>query len=239
MSLLDAIGPTWPALHERRDGAFVLREGAGGGKRVSAASLVGELSTEAQLDAAEAAMRAMGQAPMFSLARAETEFDAILDARGYAMVDPTRIYHQPTANLTGTPVPRVTAFAIWEPLAIMEDIWAAGGIGPARLAVMHRAAGPKTGILGRITDKPAGAAFVGTHAGVAMVHALEVAEAHRRKGLARWMMIAAAHWAQAQGCETLALLVTEANAPANALYRAMGFEAQPGYHYRVLQEDLS
>jgi hypothetical protein len=40
MSLFDVIDATWPAAQMLRDGAFVLRNGQGGGKRVSAASLV-------------------------------------------------------------------------------------------------------------------------------------------------------------------------------------------------------
>ncbi|WP_425040722.1 GNAT family N-acetyltransferase [Primorskyibacter sp. S187A] len=238
MTLLDAIEPTWPARRRFSDGPFVLRDGAGGGKRVSAASLTDtRLPTDAELAKAEAKMREMGQTPMFSLAPDQQEFDAALAARGYQVVDPTRVYHLPVEGFAGQQVPRVTAFAVWEPLAIMEDIWAEGGIGPARVAIMHRAKGAKTGILGRRDDTPAGAAFVALHGDVAMLHALEVRARFRRRGLGRWMVVAAAQWAATQGARTLCLLVTDANAPANALYQAMGFLAQPGYHYRVLQED--
>ncbi|MCH2165790.1 MAG: GNAT family N-acetyltransferase [Marinovum sp.] len=236
MPLFDAIEPTWPALTTWEHGPFVLRDGAGGGKRVSAASLVTETATDTEIKDAAEAMHDLGHAPMFSLRPDQIAFDAQLAALGYAAVDPTWCYAQQVAFLTNTPLPRVTAFAIWEPLAIMEDIWAKGGIGPARLAVMHRVKGPKTGILGRCDDKPAGTAFVAIHDDIAMIHALEVDPRFRRRGAGRWIMIAAGHWAAQHGATRLGLLVTEANEPANALYRSMGFVAEPGYHYRVLKE---
>ena len=56
---------------------------------------------------------------------------------------------------------------------MMREIWAAGGVGPARLAVMERAK-TKTGIFSRWNEKPGGVAFAGLHDGVCMVHAVEV-----------------------------------------------------------------
>ena len=53
-------------------------------------------------------------------------------------------------------------------------LWAEGGIGPARLAVMDRVTLPKTAILGRTGDRAAGVAFVAATGDCAMLHALEV-----------------------------------------------------------------
>ena len=116
----------------------------------------------------------------------------------------------------------------------MRDIWAAGGIGPARVAVMERAAGPKTGILGRISDSPAGAAFCAIHDGIAMVHALEILPANRRKGLGVWMMRQAAFWAKANGADWMSVLCTKANDAANGLYASLGMQLVGQYHYRIL-----
>ncbi len=118
------------------------------------------------------------------------------------------------------------------PLECQAEIWAAGGVGPARLAVMARARGPKTWLLGRAADRPAAAAFVAAHGGVAMLHALEVSPAARRAGLGSAMTRAAARWAADNGAGVLALAVTEANAPARALYAGLGFRESGGYHYR-------
>jgi GNAT superfamily N-acetyltransferase len=222
---------TWPPAGQRRLGPVLLRDGAGGGKRVSAASLDGPWSACA-LDAAEAAMRAAGQEPLFQIRDGDDALDAELARRGYRVVDPVVLYAADLADLGPAPDP-MTAFAHWPPLAVARAIWAAAGIGPARVAVMERAAGPKAALLGRSRDRPSGALFVALHAGVAMVHALEVAPDRRREGSARNLMLAAAHWARAVGADRLALAVTAANAPARALYASLGMQAVGHYHYRA------
>ena len=130
-------------------------------------------------------------------------------------------------------MPPVSAFALWPPLAIQRDLWAEGGIGPARVDVMDRVKGPKTSILARHADQPAGSAFVAIHENIAMIHAIEVTPAMRRQGVGANILRCAAHWAQDQGADTLALLVTRANTPANALYASQKFEVVGHYHYRI------
>lgn len=232
--LLDAVEGTWPPARSWRAGAWTIRDGAGGGKRVSAATAE---RPDADIPQAEAEMQALAQDRLFMLRPGEDALDAALQARGYAIVDPVNLYAAPVTLLTDTPIPRVTAFAVWEPLAIMAEIWAAGGIGPARLDVMRRAA-CKTAILARHNDKPAGTAFVGLHDGIAMVHAVEVLPHQRRKGVAGWIMRRAAFWAAENGAHTISVLCTKANAPANALYQRLGFAHVCGYHYRTHPEDI-
>ncbi|WP_170405999.1 GNAT family N-acetyltransferase [Ruegeria arenilitoris] len=224
---------TWPAARYMQLGPFLLREGQGGGSRVSAASRIGPV-TPPDIDAAEAAMQAMGQKRIFCLRPGDEALDEMLAARGYDILDPVNIYACPVARLTDQPVPPVTVFTLWEPLAIMREIWAQGGIGPARLAVMERATGPKTGLLLRHRDQPAGTGFVAIHDGTAMLHALEIVPAHRRQGLGRWAMRAAAFWALDNGAHTLSVICTKANTGANALYHSLGMERVGEYHYRQL-----
>lgn len=232
--LMQVCAVTWPAARSFEDGPFTLRDGQGGGKRVSAATLSGPAAPgDEDRKRAEERMAAMGQPALFQVRGDQGDFDAHLDAAGYRIVDPTNAYVIETARLTDIPVPRVTAFCIWEPLAIMTDLWAASGIGPARLAVMNRATCPKTAILGRIEDSPAACAYVGLHDGIAMLHALEVVPAKRRKGLAQWMMRQAAFWAQARGASHLSVLCVRENTAANALYTSMGFALAGHYHYRI------
>ncbi len=233
--LLRLTEATWPPAERRRSGPFTLRHGAGGGKRVSAATAEGPFGP-ADLDAAEAAMRAMGQVPLFQPRPGEEALDAALEARGYAVIDPVVGYVAPVGVMADPELPRLAAIPCAAPLAIQEEIWAAGGIGPARLAVMARAAGPKTYLLGRLGDRPVGTAFVAIHEGVAMLHALEVLASARRQGVARAMMVGAANWAAKAGAGALSLLVTRANAGANSLYASLGMEQVEGYHYRIAQE---
>lgn len=230
-TLFDVAEATWPAAARERLGPITLREGRGGGKRVSAATAEGPVGP-ADLERAEAAMQARGQVPLFQVREGEAALDSALGARGYRIVDPVDVLVAPVTALSGARLPRLSAFAVWEPLEIMREIWTEGGIGPARIAVMERVAVPKTGLFARQDDHPAGTGFAAIHAGVAMVHALEVRARHRRAGVGRRMMVQAALWAEAQGAAHLAVLCTTANAGANALYAGMGFCRAGTYHYR-------
>jgi GNAT superfamily N-acetyltransferase len=170
---------------------------------------------------------------LFSVRDGQDALDAELARRGYTVFDPSILYSAPIETLAQHEVPRTTAFVIWRPLQIMRDLWVAGGIGQARQGVMDRADCVKTSVLGRIDDRAAGTAFVGIHDGVAMVHALEVHPDHRRKGLARHMMVQAAKWGAENGAHTFALVTTEANGASKGLYTSLGMSLVGRYHYRV------
>lgn len=224
---------TWPPAAITRLGPWLLRDGKGGGKRVSAASLVGAYDPTA-IPEAEAAMRGAGMQPLFQLGPDDAVLDAALAARGYEIIDPVVIYSCKFAEISQAPPPPMTTFPHWPPLGIAVDLWGEGGIGPARLDVMYRVQAPKCAILGRISDRAAGVAFVALHGTVAMLHALEVTPTMRRKGSARHILQAAALWAQSEGATDLALAVTAANMPARALYASFGMQGVGQYHYRQL-----
>ncbi|MEO0371581.1 MAG: GNAT family N-acetyltransferase, partial [Pseudomonadota bacterium] len=218
----------------RHLGPWMLRDGQGGGKRVSAATLdLG--SAETDVSVAEEAMRAAGQDPLFMVQVGQDALDAHLAAKGYEVIDPVNLYYGPLADLGEAPAPRARVFTIWPPLEIQKDIWAQGGIGPARVDVMHRATGDKTAIFGRFDNSPAGTAFVAICNGIAMVHAVEVLEDHRKLGVGRMMTEHAARWARAAGATHMAVLCTKANDGANALYASMGLQVVGEYHYRHLK----
>ena len=222
---------TWPAAALHQAGAFTVREGRGGGQRVSAATAEAGW-TEADIDTAVAKQEALGQRPLFMIRDGEETLDAALEARGYRIKDPVNIYEAAVATLAAEPAPPMAGFAIWPPLAIMRDIWAEGGIGPERVAVMERAADPKTAILGRVNDRASGAAFIAGYGDTAMLHALHIVPDQRRQGSAVKMMRKAAHWAQDQGMTRFSVLVTAANQPANVLYASLGMRIVGHYHYR-------
>ena len=230
------IDATWPAAGRRNVGPWVIRTGNGGGNRASAATATGPVDAAAVTQGVQA-MRDLGQEVVFMVRDGEDALDARLAEAGCFVRDATLIRACRITDLTGPPIPPVTAFAVWPPLAAQRDIWAEGHIGPARLAVMARVTGPKTTIFGRIDDRPAGTLFVAMHGETAMLHALEVSPAHRRKGLAQHLTRAAARWAQRQGATQFSLLVTATNAGANALYAGLGLAVVGRYHYRVLPED--
>lgn len=223
-----ALQATWPAAEVRRLGPWTVRRGEGGGNRTEAASLDGPL---ADIEAAEAAMRAWNQRPLFILRPGDDALDAALAARGYDVPDRNRVYAAPAAALAAPG--GLYAIPSAQPLAAMAEIWAEGGIGSAKLAVMARTPAPRTHLLGRLDDRPAGCAFVAAHAGVAMLSALHVAPQARRRGLAGHLVRAAAAWAAQAGAGTLALAVKGDNAPARALYERLGMTEAGGYHYRA------
>lgn len=230
-ALMEVVEATWPAKSRVAEGPWVFRFSPGGGKRVSAASPSQAVSLD-DVTNAEARMIAAGQRPLFSLVD-DQGLDPILAQKGYRKVDRTVLYHCKIETLTAHEVPPVTAFPIWPPLQLARDIWSAGGIGADRVAVMERAQCDKTAILGRVNDRAGGAVYVGLHAGCVMIHALEVMPTQRRHGLARSLVIAAAHWGAARRATDMGLLVTAQNKPANALYQSLGMAEQDGYHYRV------
>ena len=234
-TLYGVVEATWPAASTATLGPWTLREGAGGGKRVSAATARRPVNS-GDLPAAENAMRAMGQVPLFMLRAGEGALDALLATEGYAVIDPVNIWACPIATLGAAPPPHLTAYSLWEPMAIQRDIWAAGGIGPGRWAVMERSTCPKTSLFGRDTNRPAATGFVAIHDGIAMVHALEVLAAHRRRSLGRHLMIEAALWAARQGASHVSVICTRANQGANALYASLGLTLVGEYHYRIQKD---
>ncbi|WP_373357022.1 GNAT family N-acetyltransferase [Pseudoroseicyclus sp. CXY001] len=209
-----------------RLGGWTIREGRGGGSRVSAATWEGPGPAEESLAGAEDAMRALGQTPLVMVRAGQEALDRALEASGWRVKDPVVTYAGPASAL---PAPGLEVAEAWPPGPEARAVWAEGGIGPERIAVMDRAAGPKVAL-----GMGGGVAYVALHDGLAMLHALEVLASARRRGLGRALMGAAGAWAARQGAGQLVLLVTRANAGANALYAGLGMAQTGGYHYREL-----
>ena len=234
-TLYNVIEGTWPPSAKQALGPWAIRLDDSGSSRVSAATAQAPV-TDADIPLAENAMRAAGQTPLFMVRAGEGALDDMLAARGYVTKDITNVYAAPIATVATRRPPPVTSFEVWPPLAAQEEIWAAGGIGRGRLAIMDRALHPKTTLLGRLNDQPAGTVYVGIAANCAMIHALEIGMVHRRQGLAQYLTRAAAFWAQDHGADYLTLVTTQVNTAANALYTSLGMTLVGQYHYRRLPE---
>lgn len=230
-ALIRAFDETWPAAEYAQAGGFRVGRGAGAGGRVSSAVAVGPWTPE-DIAAAERIHQGWDQQPLFRVADDDAALAEALAAAGYRPRTPTAIMAAPVATLTGEPLLPLATFAVWPPLAIQRDIWAAGAIDPARLAVMTRVAGPRTSILGRIMDdRAAGAGFAALSGDVVMVHAVEVLPAYRRRGLGGIIMRRAAFWAAEQGASRVGLAVGRDNVAARAAYDRLGFAEVAGYVY--------
>jgi GNAT superfamily N-acetyltransferase len=233
--LYDVVEGTWPPASRRVVGPWTIREGLGAGSRVSAATANDPVTT-ADIFSAAAAMRDIGQPCLFMIRDSDGALDRLLESVGYIIKDPVNLRAVAAPDLARDRSPDLMTFEVWPPLAAQLDIWEAGHIGPERVAVMERAKGARTTILGRVGNAPAGTMYIAIHQGIAMFHALEVAQPYRKQGLARAMIRAAGHWAKNNGASHVACVVTSANTPANALYASLGFGLVGQYHYRIKPE---
>jgi ribosomal protein S18 acetylase RimI-like enzyme len=231
--LMDAIDATWPPAEKRVAGPWLLRRGDGGGQRVSAASTADQA---APLDPAEEGMRAWGQPRLFRVTPDQKQLDQRLAGAGYAVKDPVVLYAAAVAGLADGRDETVKVFRVNSPLAMIDEIWSLGGIGPGRRAVMARAFGPAITLMARANDRPVGVAFVAVDSDIAMIHAIEVAQEHRRRGGGEQLLRGAASFAAEHGAEWLTLAVTEANTSARALYEKLGMQLAGRYHYRVASD---
>lgn len=233
--LFAAAEATWsPAAYIETDG-WTLRRGDGGGKRVSAATPV-HTGQVPDIEAAERAMTDMNQPAIFMLRPGDGALDQALDAKGYHIVDPVVIMQANAADVAALPDDPLAAIECSAPLAVMADIWAAGGISEARLNVMRRSGRARVFMLGRAHDHAAGCLFAATDGDIAMVHALEVASDFRRAGAARQMVEKAAFWAVEQSATRIAALTVETNKASRALFGGMGFTDTTHYHYRMKEQ---
>ncbi|GAA2305529.1 GNAT family N-acetyltransferase [Nonomuraea roseoviolacea subsp. roseoviolacea] len=222
----------WPAYESREHDGWILRYAGGVTKR---ANSVLPLDTPADLDAAIAAAEAFyaerGARTAFSLGPgAAPGLDAELERRGYELVDPTLIMSW--SGETREPE---------HPVRIEESPWPAWG--DAWWAVDGRHADGRRAVERILTGAPAWYAAV-EEDGVPLavgravpqgntlgVYCMATLPGARRRGLARSVLRALL---RRGGLPSAYLVVTRANAAAQALYRSEGFEPLPvGYHYRV------
>ena len=116
--LYQATSTTLPARSTRQEAGWEIRDGAGGGKRVSAVTLAQK--DLADIDWIEATITAQGQEHLFMIRDGDEILDEALAARGYEIIDPVTLYLCETAYLRPAFLPRAQSYCIWEPLHIMR-----------------------------------------------------------------------------------------------------------------------
>ena len=106
---------------------------------------------------AEAAMRALGQDPLFRLPSDDESLDAKLEARGYEVVDPTPVYAARVNMLADIPSGERSADSRVESSSgrtkVHDAMWEKGGIGLGRWAVMDRVVVPERFLLARVDER--------------------------------------------------------------------------------------
>jgi len=227
----------WPALETRDIGGWLWRYSAGGSQRANSVAALADpgLDPEAAIDEAEALYADRGARPQFQITDAAnpSDLDARLARRGYRFNDPCTTL---AADLNGNTVMPAEAVFLRRADAEWFETYA------SVITANRKAVAPQ--ILARV---PAEAVFVGIRLGgriaattlvvldcpVAIVECVATHPDARRQGAARLAMYAAMRWANDHGARIMALGAVAANAPAQALYAALGFRLVGRYHMRI------
>ncbi len=146
--LFDTLDATWPAKQFINHAGWMIREGAGGGQRVSATTLEAPLKN-VDIAVAERKMQDLRQKELFMVRGSDTGLDAILKSADYGIVDPVVVLVSPVNDLLKHKHTVHPTTQSGTPNTDAQVIWAAGGIGPSRLAIMERATTPKAIIQSR------------------------------------------------------------------------------------------
>ena len=125
-SLFATLDATWPPARFHDTGPWRLREGCGGGQRVSAATPLSRFS-RSDVQIAEEEMHKLGQHALFMIRGEDAPLDEILAERGYAVVDPVTLYLAEAARLAGE-LPFAMAFPSWSNAVLRQR----GGCRPPR-----------------------------------------------------------------------------------------------------------
>ena len=89
--LYEVVDHTWPADRRIPCGSWLLRQGCGGGKRVSAATLQHRIDIP-DLSISEKGMPELGQNPLSMMRDGDKKRDQLLDGGAYKFVDAVNIY---------------------------------------------------------------------------------------------------------------------------------------------------
>lgn len=188
---------------------------------------------DATLAALEQQMRDHGQAPRFLIGPEDAQLDQRLAAAGYLSADPATLFAAPASAVATERPPAISAFDVWAPLRIIDELWADEGLDPRQRAGMDHLPAPKTAVLGRVNDRVAGAAFAIIHGNTAIIQAFGVVPSQRRQRTAINMMRHAAFWALDHGADTVAALVPAHTPEAQSLCASLGMRDVGHYHYRI------
>jgi ribosomal protein S18 acetylase RimI-like enzyme len=227
----------WPALETAPLGGWLWRYSRGGSNRATAVACLAPPGRDADEAIREAEHRyhGLGVAARFQVTDCAEPADlgARLAERGYEAHDNCTTLVAPIASQIAMPSDvRITERATDDWLAVYT-----GTITPDRAAIAPA-------ILKRV---PKASGFVSVHRSgvtlstvlavvvrdVAIVECVATAAAARRQGAARAAVLGAMAFAAAQGARVAALGALATNAPAQALYRGLGFDLAGRYHIRV------
>ncbi len=251
----------WPALHQVLHDGWLLRFCGGFTKRANSVSVLttGQQTMEARIAFCEALYEQHGQTTVFRLTSdgPEPGLDALLAARGYAVLDRTDVL---TANaeallernqlernqLERDQLERDQSERDQserdQPIALSREAWLAHYTrlsgSPASATRLHDLllASIRLPCLFGVTmqaDTVVACGLAVCEADLVGLFDIVTSAEHRSQGHGERLTAGLIAWGAAQGARTAYLQVLEANAPAQRLYHRLGFGARYRYWYRT------
>lgn len=227
----------WPALETQDIGGWVWRFSAGGSQRANSVATLGrpERDTIEAIEQAEALYAARGAKPQFQISDVSVPsgLDGMLAARGYRINDPcTTLAADLVAHIPMPETAVIKRQANEDWLATYTSVITANrrAVAPSILARVP-ATSAFCGIM--IAGRLAATTLVVLDGPTAIVECVATHPDARRQGAARLAMLAAMSWAAGNGATLMALGAVATNAPAQALYAALGFREIGRYHLRI------
>ena len=233
----------WPAPRIAVMGDWLLRSAGGYTKRANSANALqpGATLTRQLLQEIEAHYARQQLPCIFRLSPlADAGVDALLQARGYGLVDPSIVMQlsMPASDGDGQPAADVRS----QLASALTDSWFDGyctaSARPPEQKHPHRmilqSIGMRCAYASLVQDGEArawGLAVLERDA-VGLYEVL-VHPAYRGQGLGRQLVQGLLHWAGQQGATHVDLQVQGDNLRAQRLYASLGFAPVYGYHYRV------
>lgn len=193
------------------------------------------MDVESAIDEAELCYRALGAAVRFQVTDVAqpSDLDARLERRGY------RAYDHCTTLCAGIdPTTAIPADVDVRPRCTPEwlEVYA-GTITPDRAAVAPQilAGIPETAafVAARREDRACATVLVVVVGEIAIIECVATAPDCRRQGSAQSAVVGAMAYAGTRGARYAALGAVATNAPAQALYRKLGFEQVGSYRMRI------
>jgi ribosomal protein S18 acetylase RimI-like enzyme len=228
---------SWPALEEQDFRGWRLRFASGYTKRANSANatLSSETLAETDIEWIEHSFRKRNIPPVFRLPSfcGQSAVDRRLAEKRYSLGDRSLVMTRPAAGGDRRPSCRVLSDAgDW--LAAFQQVSSHGGTGQQTHLALLRSIRGKPAFAVREVDGEALCCGLGVLVGD-LIGIFDVAtrDSARRRGLARDLCRDLLAWGYEAGAKTAFLQVIEANGPAVALYRSLGFEDSYRYWYRL------
>jgi len=204
----------WPALETDRFDGWLWRFSDGGSQRANSISALAYTGTdiEASIDEVERRYRARNAPPMFQVSDVSmpADLDARLSARGYRINDPCITLMK---SCEAQPKPDGIVYFDSATPAWFECY--SSVITPSRKRTAPR-------ILEGVPRD-----------GVIIAECVATLAEARGRGAASRVMRGLEAWGAARGCEVVALQAVATNAPAQSLYKSLGYREHGRYHLRI------